>query len=112
MHGVDTRPVDNLNDALDATVRDSLRPVSTGLGVLFAVLAVGHALVLPRAVMPVMVSFAAGTAVALLGLRVLLNRWTVPLQWVNPLGAAIAGLALLNSLAHLYLVSARSWADR
>ena len=102
---MDTRPVDNLNDALDATVRDSLRPVSTGLGVLFAVLAVSHALVLPRAVAPVMVSLAAGTAAALLGLRVWLNRWTVPFQWVNPLGAAIAGLALLNSLAHLYLVS-------
>jgi signal transduction histidine kinase len=97
--------MDNVNDALDATVRDSLRPVAVGLGVLFAVLAVSHALVLPRAVAPVMVSLAAGTAAVLLGLSVLLNRWTVPLRRVNPLGAAIAGLALLNSLVHLYLVS-------
>ena len=86
-------------------MRDSLRPVSTGLAALFAVLAVSHALVFPRSVSPIIVSLAGGTTAVLLGLRVLLSRWTVPLRWVNPLGAGIAGLALLNGLVPLYLSS-------
>lgn len=100
---MDTRSQDNLRDALDASVRDSLRPVSTGLAALFALLAVSYALALPEVVPPVIVSLAGGAAAAFLGLRVLLSRWTVPLRLANLLCAAIAGLALLNCLAHLYL---------
>ena len=102
---MDSRSRDKLRGALDTAVRDSLRPISTGLAVLFAVLAVSHAWVSSRSVSLLMVSLAGGTTVVLLGLRVLLSRWTVPLRWVNPLGAGIAGLALLNGLVPLYLTS-------
>ena len=104
-HNMDTRPQDNLRDALDARVRNSLHLVSTGLAVLFALLAISHALMLPKAVAPIMASLAGCTAAALFGLGILLSRWTVPLRRVNPLGAGIAGLVVLNSLVHLYLVS-------
>jgi len=102
---MDTRSQDSLRDALDASVRDSLRPVSTGLAMLFALLAVGYTLALPEIVAPILVSLAGGTAAAFLALRVVLSRWTVPLRLANLLCAAIAGLALLNSLVHLYLAS-------
>jgi hypothetical protein len=102
---MDSRSRDKLRGALDTAVRDSLRPVSTGLAVLFAVLAVSHAWVSYQSVSLLMASLAGGTTVVLLGLRVLLSRWTVPLRWVNPLGAGIAGLALLNGLVPLYLTS-------
>ena len=102
---MDTRSQDSLRDALDVSVRDSLRPVSAGLAMLFALLAVGYTLALPEVVAPILVSLAGGTAAAFLGLRVVLSRWTVPLRLANPLCAAIAGLVLLNSLVHLYLGS-------
>jgi signal transduction histidine kinase len=102
---MDTQSQDSLREALDASVRDSLRPISTGLALGFALLAVGYTLALPQAVAPILVSLAGGTAAAFLGVRLLLSRWTVPLRLANLLCAALAGLALLSSLVSLYLAS-------
>jgi PAS domain S-box-containing protein len=96
---------EDLRAALDAVVRESLRPVALGLGVLYLVFAVSHALLLPKSVATPMAVLAAGTAVALLGLHYALSRRAIPLRWAHPVGAFVAGLALLNSLLHIYLTA-------
>jgi signal transduction histidine kinase len=95
----------DLRAALDAAVRDMLQPVSAGLGVLLLFLAASHALVLPRTIAPLMVGLATGSAAALLGLSIALRRWPVPARWAHPIGAAVAGLCLLNGLVHMHLVA-------
>jgi signal transduction histidine kinase len=94
----------DLYAALDAIVRDNLKPVSIGLGALLVILAAGYALLLPRAAVPVMVALAAGSAAVMFGIRFALARWPVPISWAQPIGAATAGIILLNSLVYLYLV--------
>lgn len=95
-----------LRAALDATVRDVLRPILVGLGSLLLLLAISHALVLPRTIAPVMVSLAAVSGAALLGSSAALGRWPVPSRWAHPVAGAVAALCLLNSLVHIYLVAA------
>lgn len=94
-----------LRAALDGIVRESLRPVAIGLGMLYLVFAVGHGLVLPKAIAAPMSLVAAGTAALFLSLYLTLGRWSVPGRWAHPIVAAMAGLVLLNSLLHLALLS-------
>ncbi|MDZ7312100.1 MAG: ATP-binding protein [candidate division KSB1 bacterium] len=89
--------------ALNRVMRDSLPPVSVGLCILYAIFAVSHALLLPPGMATTMSLVAAGTAVALLMLRLALGRWQISERWAHPIGTMIAGLVLLNSLLHLYL---------
>lgn len=93
----------DLRIALDTIVRESLKPTTLGVGILYAVFAVSHALVLPKEIATTMSLLAGGTALALLILRYALGRRTIPPRWAHPVGAGIAGLVLLNSLLHLYL---------
>lgn len=92
-----------LNAALDAVAFESLRPVALGLGVLYLIFAISHALVLPASIAPLMAAVAAATALVMFGLRFVLARRPIPPRLAHPLGAGIAGLAFLNSLLHLYL---------
>ena len=94
-----------LHAAFDGVVRDSLRPVAMGLGALFLLLAASDALILPRTIVPVMISLAIVPAAALLASSVVLRRWPVPLRWAHPIGAVMAGLYLLNGLLRLYLTA-------
>jgi PAS domain S-box-containing protein len=104
--GTNSAPSESeLRAALDGIVRESLRPVAAGLGVLYCVFAVTHRLVLPDAVAALMSPVAAGTAALLLGLSFLLGRWSMPSRWAHSLMAAMAGVVLLNSLMHLFLLS-------
>jgi PAS domain S-box-containing protein len=98
-------PVDlDLGTAINAVVRDNLKPVSTGLGVLYAVLATSHAIVLPKpSALPISL-VALATAITLLSFRLALRRWIMPESWAHPLGAATAGLALLNCFLHFYYI--------
>lgn len=98
-------PSMNLQDALDTVMRDSLRPLATGLSVLYAVFAVSHRWTLPPTVAGIMTLVATATAIMLLGLSLLLLRWSVPTRWAHPIGVGVAGLVLINSLLHLFLVS-------
>jgi two-component sensor histidine kinase/PAS domain-containing protein len=86
-------------------VGDSLLPVSTGLGALFVIFAISHALILPDAIALSMSLLAAGTALIFFMTRILLGRarWSRESAWAHPLGAMMAGLVLVNSLLHLYL---------
>jgi PAS domain S-box-containing protein len=94
-----------LRAALDAETQASLPLVAAGLGALFAVFAVSHALLLPRfAAMP-MVLVASATAVTFLVASWALYRHPPPSRWAHPLATAGAALILLNSLLHLYLLS-------
>jgi PAS domain S-box-containing protein len=94
-----------LEAALDTVFHDSLYPISAGLGGLYAVFAVSHVLVLPKAVAIPMAILASATCVAFFGLRLALSRWSIPSRWAHSIGAAIAGLVLVNSLVHLGLTS-------
>lgn len=93
----------DLHTGLNTIVRESLKPTTLGVGILYAVFAVSHALMLPRAIATTMSILAGGTALTLLVLRYRLGRRTIPPRWAHPVGAGIAGLVLLNSLLHLYL---------
>lgn len=93
-----------LRSALDMEVLRSLHPVSLGLGALYVVFAVSHALFLPshaRAPMALIASFSA-LLLFLIGYEI--RRLPVPANWAHPLGAGIAALVLFNSLLHLYLL--------
>ena len=94
-----------LRTALDVIVSESLRPISAGLSALYVIFAVSHRLVLPEAVAAGMVLMASGTAALLLGLYLVLDRWAIPSRWAHPIAAGMAGLVLLNSLVHLFLLS-------
>jgi PAS domain S-box-containing protein len=95
----------DLHAALNAVVFESLFPISGGLGIIYLVISIGHVLLLPASLAPVMVSVALVTAGLLFGLRYLLRRKPISVRWSHPLGAFIAGLVLLNSLLHLYFLS-------
>lgn len=92
-------------NVLDLFVRANLMPITAGLGALYVVFAVSYAFVLPTSLAPLMIAIAAVTAAILLALTVLLYKQTLPIKWVNPLGAGIAALVLLNSLAYFYFVN-------
>lgn len=107
--GVNTQPSSldiqdsDLRATFDATVRESLRPLSISLAALFAVEAVSHALTLPAAMAPAMVILVSICAVGMLGLRFALDRWSVSVSWAQPIAVGVAGLVLLTSLLHLYV---------
>jgi PAS domain S-box-containing protein len=91
--------------ALDGVVLQSLRPACIGLSVLYVVFAVSHALFLPPAAASKMSIVASASAVLLLALYFIFRHYSIPPDWAHPVGTCIAGLILLNSLLHLYLLS-------
>ncbi|MGB7922223.1 MAG: ATP-binding protein [Pyrinomonadaceae bacterium] len=91
--------------ALDAVVLQSLRPVCMGLSALYVIFALSHALFLPPHAALKMSVVAAASAAILLALYYILRRVSIPPRRAHEIGAAIAGLILLNSLLHLYLLS-------
>ena len=92
-------------DSLNSAVADSLKPVSAGLALLYIVLAVNYGFLLSGPVRLLMVVVAVVTALIFLSLRLALERWQFPVKMAHPVGAAIAGLVLLNILLHLTLFS-------
>jgi len=95
----------DLRAALDVIMRESLRPISAGLSALYLVFAVSHRLVLQESVTTLMSLVAAASAALLLSLYFMLGRWSIPNRWAHPIVASMAGLVLLNSFLHLYLLS-------
>lgn len=93
-----------LRAALDLHVLQSMRPLMGGLAIFYVFLAVSHTLVLPPAIAPRMTALALGTALALLGARYALQRRPVDPRWAHAIAAVVYGLALFNSLLHLYLL--------
>ena len=94
-----------VESALLGLLRDSLRPVTLGLGILYVVLALGHLLVLPATIKGLMAGVATATALLLFGLHIYSRKRTIPLVWANPLGLGVVCLILFNSLLHLWLTS-------
>ena len=98
-------PATVLQPALDAMIHRQLRSVATGLGVLYAVLAILHALVLPAPIAQPMSLLAGGTAFVLFGLCFVLHYRPAPLSWAHAIAAGMGSLALLNSAVHLFLTA-------
>lgn len=94
----------DLQAALNKVLQQSLLPVAMGLSVLYFILALCHALMLPKLIATPMSLVALGTGIALALLRWALQRWPLDERWAHPLGAGIAGIVLLNCLLHLYYI--------
>jgi signal transduction histidine kinase/CheY-like chemotaxis protein len=93
-----------LRQALEVIVRDSLRPVTGGLVVVYAVVAVAHALFLPREATFVLSVGAAVLIGALLAGWLFLRRVTVPASLGNPIVALIIVALEIFSLVRLIAV--------
>ena len=96
---------DELRDALNADLRDSLPPMSLAVGVLFVILALSHAIVLSGRVAQIMTTVAALTAVLSLISFWALRRRSLPCRWAHPAASLMALVILANTLLHLYLAS-------
>lgn len=88
--------------AFDRIVRDSIPPVTLGLGALYLVIAVSHLVVLPPDLNTPLAGVAAVSSLALFVLYGALKRRALPIQWAHPLGAAMALLVLFHDLLLLY----------
>jgi PAS domain S-box-containing protein len=95
----------DLRAALNRIVRDSLAPVSTGLGLHYIAFAVKHALTLSQPAASIMCLASGSAAAILLGFRLALRRWSVPERWVYPVVTMMAALLLFTNFLHLNLVS-------
>jgi signal transduction histidine kinase len=104
-----TRSFDRNDDALraafDTIVAESLRPLSAGLAAYYAVIAVAHAVFLPRDVALPMIATATASVLTLFGLYKVLPYHPIPDRCAHAVVAGIAFLVLWNSLLHLYLTS-------
>jgi PAS domain S-box-containing protein len=95
---------DQLARALDRAVYASLRPVLVSLAVLFCLFAIAHPLVLPAGVATPMTILAGSSSVIFLVLFGLLQSGRLPGGGPAVYPAGVAGVVLLNRLAHLHLV--------
>lgn len=84
--------------AFNLIVRDSLKPIATGLSVLLVVFTVAALIFSPPTGAALLVVMNAIAAIGMFGFRVALERWPVPYRWANPVGAMLAVLVLLICL--------------
>jgi PAS domain S-box-containing protein len=94
-------PDSELKTALDKIVQQGLVPVSTGLGVLYAIFTASHILTQPKAIALPMAAIAGITSLVFLIFSIFAKRHPIPLPWSYPIGILMVSLALLNSFLHL-----------
>lgn len=92
-----------LREAKYASVRENLRPLTTALAALFAVLAAVKFL-LGREEGIALVLWEAGPATAILAIRLAVGRWRVPDRLVYPLLLLVEVIALGPTVAQMYLL--------
>jgi two-component system, cell cycle sensor histidine kinase and response regulator CckA len=95
---------DHLARALDRAVYASLRPVLASLAALFCLFALAHPLVLPAGAALPMTVLAAISAAVCFVLYLLLRAGRLLGARPAIYSVTVAGVVLVNSLAHLYLV--------
>ncbi|GAG26598.1 unnamed protein product, partial [marine sediment metagenome] len=78
-----------------------------GLGLVYAVLAVGFLMLLPATLKPPMASLAAVSAGMLAATAALLFRRKLPLDAAHPVAFGAASIVVINSLVHIYLSGGR-----
>ncbi|MEM7112325.1 MAG: GAF domain-containing protein [Chloroflexota bacterium] len=98
-------PNTNILLSLNKMVRDQLRIVALGAGIVYACLAIAHYFLLMDMAARIMVPLATGTAVFFFTLRSVLRYWKPPPSWAHPIAASMIGLMLLNSQLHIYLTN-------
>ncbi|GEM_PF-1384934 len=94
-----------LQKKLDGSMLKNLSPIAFGLGGYYLLITIAHWFVLAPPVLIPMMSVAFVSAVVLFLLFWILQTRIIPHPWSHAIGAAIAGIVLVNSLAHLYLTS-------
>lgn len=93
---ITSQPIEaDLVVALNLIVRDSFKPITTGLSVLLIALTIAALVFSPPTDAALLVVVNAIAAIGTLGFRVALERWAIPYRWVNPVGAMLAVLVLL-----------------
>ncbi len=97
-----TSPQAGVRLALNTIFRDTLRPLTGWLGVLYLLFAAGHQLQPPKVVLPMTV-LALGSSAAMFAAYLFIRRRPLPVRWAHPAAAGLGVLVLVNSLAHLYL---------
>jgi len=97
-------PEADVQAALARAVRDSLLPLSAGMGGLYVFLAICHLYVLPPPIAGRMAILAGGTGVCLLLLATVCFCSPAQPKYGHSLAALLAGLALVNCVVHLRLI--------
>ena len=90
-----------LRVALDRIVLDSLPVGLAWLAGFYAIIALAHLALLPTEVSRVLVPLAVVSALVLMAGRRLLLARRIDERWAHPIAAAVAGIALFDSLAHI-----------
>ena len=101
-------PAASIQRRIEATVFETVHPVSLWLACLFAFYGAMHLVVLPRDVAPILSALAFGTAASLLAMRAGIGVRRPALPSAHWIAGAIAGVALANALAHLFLLPSPS----
>jgi len=96
-------PEDVLRRALNGAMRETLIPMTIGMGIIAAFFAASHVLLLPQTYRLPMVVVASLTALFMFGAFVLMRRQKIPPDWVHPVGVLLTLLMLVNPLLHMYL---------
>ena len=96
-------PDESLEIAFNRIVRDSISPVTLGLGILYLVYTVSHWLILPSNVRVPMSVIAALSGGSLLGTYRILKGSNLPPQWAHPVATVVSLIVLLNSCLHMVL---------
>ncbi|HVU88931.1 MAG TPA: HAMP domain-containing sensor histidine kinase [Pirellulales bacterium] len=94
---------EQLQAAMTASVRDSLRPLTTAMGIVFVILAVCSVSLGFGVWAPWLLALETASAAIAFGLRWLVGRYRVPDHLVYPMLLVIAALALVRCFGQLYV---------
>ncbi len=103
MNLINSKQEARLQEALDRTVYRALLPVSTGMALLYVIVAIRNALTLPPELARPLTIVAAGTAVAFFILRTILQKYHIPLHYTYPIAMLMVVFIQINVFLHLYL---------
>ena len=92
-----------LQQGLNRVLMSQLRPVLTGLLLVFSLYIVNEGYLRPQARALPAASLAFTTLLIFLGLRLLLSGVTLPCRWAHPLAVFVGGLLVQNFLLQLYV---------
>lgn len=99
---VDSVSKNDLQDALNASAGQSIRPVAIGLGILMVLLSLAHVPYFSSRESLTMFSVEAFCGAGLFLIARGVNRHALPPRWVHPLGTVISVIGLFAAAMHLY----------
>lgn len=101
-HVTETNP-QILRAAYDAVVLEGLPPITIGFSLLYTVFAIGHQVLLPRALARPLTLTAVIVIVLLLALTYFVKSKRLSLTWVHPTATAVLLVVMFSILQHIHL---------